>query len=817
MAEKIRGITIEIGGDTKGLTKALQGVNKEIKGTEKQLKDVERLLKLDPKNTELLAQKQQLLAKAADESAKKVKELHDIEKKMVDAGVDKNSEQFQALRREIIEAEKNAKDAEKALRDFGSVNLQKLEASLSNIGDKATAAGKALTKNVTAPIVGGFVAATKVTADFDKSMSQVAAVSGATGEDFDALRDKAREMGAETKFSASEAADAMNYMAMAGWKTEQMLNGIDGIMALAAASGEDLATTSDIVTDALTAFGMGAEDASRFADILAAASANANTNVGMLGESFKYVAPVAGAMGYNAEDISIALGLMANSGIKASQAGTSLRNILTRMAKPTKESATAMEVLGLSLDDGEGNMKSFMEIMEDFRKGFGQIQIPVSEFETSLAQLDEAFDNGEMSEKAYEEALNELVTRAYGAEGANKAMYASMLAGARGMSGLLAIVNTSDEDFKALTDSIYNCDGAAEDMADIMQDNLAGQLEILKSQLEELAISVGDILMPILRDIVGAIQKFVDWLNNMGESTKTAIVTILAIVAAIGPLLVVIGKIATGLAALLKIWPAIKAIGIAVNTFAMTNPIILIMAAIIALVALIATKGDEIKALLQKVDDFFQNIFAKDFTEIFGPVLGNIINGFIANIKNIWDSIKKVFDGIIDFIKGVFSGDWQRAWNGIKQIFQGAFEGLLAAAKAPLNGIIGFINILIDGINSFIDKINSIRIKVPDWVPVIGGGSFGFKIGHLGKIPYLAKGGVLEQGSAIVGEAGPEIVTMNAGKAIVQPLNSSNSTTNVGGINITVYGAPGQDVQELADIIMDEIQAATERRSAALA
>ncbi len=817
MAEKIRGITIEIGGDTKGLTKSLQGVNKEIKGTEKQLKDVERLLKLDPKNTELLAQKQQLLAKAADESAKKVKELHNIEKKMVDAGVDKNSEQFQALQREIIEAERDAKNAEKALRDFGSVDLQKLEATLSNIGDKATAAGTALTKRVTAPIVAGFAAAAKVTADFDSSMSKVAAISGATGESFDALRDKAREMGAETKFSASEAAEAMNYMAMAGWKTEDMLDGIEGIMALAAASGEDLATTSDIVTDALTAFGMGAEDASHFADVLAAASANANTNVSMLGESFKYVAPVAGAMGYSAEDISVALGLMANSGIKASQAGTALRNILTRMAKPTKESATAMEALGLTLDDGEGNMKSFMEIMQDFRKGFGQIQIPVDQFEASMEQLDEAFDNGEMSEKAYEEAMNDLIQRAYGAEGANMAMYASMLAGARGMSGLLAIVNTSDEDFKALTDSIYNCDGAAEDMAGVMQDNLAGQLEILKSQLEELAISVGDILMPILRDIVGAIQKFVDWLNNMDESTKTAIVTILAIVAAIGPLLVVIGKIATGLAALLKIWPAIKAIGIAVNTFAMTNPIILIMAAIIALVALIATKGDEIKAMLQKVDDFFQNIFAKDFTEIFGPVLGNIINGFIANIKNIWDSIKKVFDGIIDFIKGVFSGDWQRAWNGIKQIFQGAFEGLLAAAKAPLNGIIGFINILIDGINLFIDKLNSIQIKVPDWVPGLGGKSFGFHIGHLGKIPYLAEGGVLEQGTALVGENGPELLTMNAGKAIVQPLNSSTSTTNVGGVNIVVYGAPGQDVQELADIIMDEIQAATERRSAALA
>ena len=208
--------------------------------------------------------------------------------------------------------------------------------TLENVGGKMTAVGSSLTRNVTAPIVAIGTAAVKTTADFDASMSQVAAVSGATGKDFDDLREKAREMGAKTKFSASEAADAMNYMAMAGWKTGDMLDGIEGIMNLAAASGEDLATTSDIVTDVLTAFGMSAEDSGHFADVLASASSNANTNVSMLSESFKYAAPVAGALGMSAEDTSIALGLMANAGIKASQSGTSLRTGLTNLAKPTK-------------------------------------------------------------------------------------------------------------------------------------------------------------------------------------------------------------------------------------------------------------------------------------------------------------------------------------------------------------------------------------------------------------------------------------------------------------------------------------------------
>lgn len=265
-ASRIKGITVEIGGDTTKLQTALKGVNSEIKNTQSQLKDVEKLLKLDPGNTELLAQKQKLLSSAVSETKEKLATL-------------------------------------------------KIAAEQAN--QSATAAVTALG-----------VAAVKTASDFDSSMSQVAAVSGATGEDFDKLRAKAREMGAKTKFSASEAADAMNYMAIAGWKTSDMLDGIEGIMNLAAASGEDLATTSDIVTDALTAFGLTAKDSGHFADILAAASSNANTNVSMMGETFKYCAPIAGALGFSAEDTAEAIGLMANAGIKSSQAGTSLRTIM---------------------------------------------------------------------------------------------------------------------------------------------------------------------------------------------------------------------------------------------------------------------------------------------------------------------------------------------------------------------------------------------------------------------------------------------------------------------------------------------------------
>ena len=287
-ASRIKGITVEIGGDTTKLQTALKGVNSEIKNTQSQLKDVEKLLKLDPGNTELLAQKQKLLSSAVSETKEKLATLKTAAEQANQAlaNGDISKEQYDALQREIIETEEDLKKLE-AQANQSATAVQKIATageSLKSAGDKVSSAGEKLLP-ASAAVTALGVAAVKTASDFDSSMSQVSAVSGATGEDFDKLRAKAREMGAKTKFSASEAADAMNYMAMAGWKTSDMLDGIEGIMNLAAASGEDLATTSDIVTDALTAFGLTAKDSGHFADILAAASSNANTNVSMMGET----------------------------------------------------------------------------------------------------------------------------------------------------------------------------------------------------------------------------------------------------------------------------------------------------------------------------------------------------------------------------------------------------------------------------------------------------------------------------------------------------------------------------------------------------
>ncbi|MBQ8622226.1 MAG: phage tail tape measure protein, partial [Oscillospiraceae bacterium] len=373
MAGRIKGITVEIGGDTSKLSDALKGVNKEIKNTQSQLKDVEKLLKLDPGNTELLAQKHRLLGDAVKETKQKLETLKTAAEQANDALArgEISQEQYDALQREIAETEAALERLEEQAGQSATA-LQKIAATgedMKKLGGKITDAGEAIMP-ASAAVTALGVAAVKTAADFDTAMSQVAAVSGATGEDLEALRDKAREMGSKTKFSASEAAEAMNYMAMAGWKTGDMLSGIEGIMNLAAASGESLATTSDIVTDALTAFGLTAADSGHFADVLAAASSNANTNVSMMGETFKYAAPIAGALGFSVEDTAEAIGLMANAGIKSTQAGTSLRTIMTNLSGEVKICGASIGEVTIATTNADGSMRELSDILADCRTAF---------------------------------------------------------------------------------------------------------------------------------------------------------------------------------------------------------------------------------------------------------------------------------------------------------------------------------------------------------------------------------------------------------------------------------------------------------------
>lgn len=489
----------------------------------------------------------------SDEAKKYAKELREAQ-----AAQERNTKKVDELRTAIINQDTVLKNSQHQVDVYKS-DLDELGKSEKEVGDEAekttngglSAFGVALgnlADNVISNLVsklGELITQTvKTGAAFEQSMSKVQAISGATNEDMDRLNDTAKKLGESTQFTASQVGDAMSYMAMAGWKTEDMLGGIDGVLDLAAASGADLATTSDIVTDALTAFGESAGEAGRLADIMAVTASNANTNVELMGETFKYVAPLAGSMGYTMEDMSVAIGLMANSGIKGTQAGTSLRAMITRLASPTKESMQAMSELGIEIEkvneDGTKELKSFGETVGELREIFGSINMPVDELTQKLSTLeiqqaayDDALAAGEMTQAQYEKKTGELaksqaelMKRAYGAEGALKAQYASMLAGKNGLSGFLALVNSSDEDFEKLTKAVNESEGAAAQMADTMTNNLTGDITRLQSAFEGLQIAIFEKLDVPLRDLVQTVTNDViplikDVINGVtGASTR---------------------------------------------------------------------------------------------------------------------------------------------------------------------------------------------------------------------------------------------------------------------------------------------------------
>ena len=684
MANRIKGITVEINGDTTKLSKALEGVNKNIRTTQTQLKDVEKLLKLDPSNTELLSQKHKLLADAVTSTKEKLDTLKTAAEQANTALANGNitQEQYDALQREIIETENELRNLQNEA-DRTNTAFAKLEAAgatMQKVGDKISGAGEKLLP-VTAGVATLGTIAVKTGADFDAAMSKVAAVSGAAGEELDALREKAREMGAKTKFSASEAAEAMNYMAMAGWKTEDMLNGIEGIMNLAAASGEELALTSDIVTDALTAFGLTAADSGHFADVLAAASSNANTNVAMMGETFKYAAPVAGALGFSVEDTAEAIGLMANAGIKSTQAGTSLRSIMTVLSGDVKFCGEALGEVQIQTTNADGSMRELTDILADCRVAFSQL----SESEQASA--------------------------------------AKTLVGKNAMSGFLALMNAAPADIDKLQGAISSCDGTSLAMAETMQDNLTGQLTILKSQLEELAISFSDILMPTIRSIVSHIQGLVDKLNQLDPQTKETIVKIALIAAALGPLLIVIGKTISGVGSIMtlvsKAPAAIAAVkgGVAAVTGALGVSLGTILAVVAAIAALVAAfvhlwnTNDEFKNSIIGIWNQIKETFSgladgivsrvnelgfdfENFTEMLKAawdalcsVLAPMFEGMFTNIANILSAASGVILGVLDIFVGLFTGDWEQMWNGVKGIFISIWNLLVSTFQNILNVI----------------------------------------------------------------------------------------------------------------------------------
>ena len=673
----IKGITIEIDGETKGLDAALRKINTTTRNLQNELKRVDSLLKLNPGNTDLVRQKQELLKESITETETKLEALKDALKQMKANGVDETSSDYRRLQREIQETDAKLKQLAYEQKKFvieGS-KLGQVAAKMGQIGQKAKAAAQKVRGISTAATL-ALGAATSVTSGFDSAMSQVMAISGATGQELDRLRDKAREMGEKTKFSAEESANAFNYMAMAGWKTDEMLSGIEGIMNLAAASGEDLATTSDIVTDALTAMGYAAGDSGRLADVMAAASANANTNVGLMGETFKYAAAVAGSLHYSMEDVALATGLMANAGIKGTQAGTSLRSIMSRMAAPTKQVQGALDKLGVSLENADGTTRPFRDVMIDLREKMA------------------------------------------GMSDVEKTQIANALAGKNAMSGFLAIINAGEGDFNQLADAIDNSNGAACDMANTMLDNLGGQLTILKSALQELAISMGDTLVPMVKRLVAVVQSVVDWFNNLSDTQKALITKVLLFVAALAPLLAIFGGIASGvnsgvmafarlyaniatsqgvIGVLVKtVLPALKTGLVAVFNVLRANPIGMVITIIGLLIAAFVALWKKSETFRNFWIGLWQKLKAAVSTAVNGikTAWNAVYNNLISPVKKAWTTIKNVFSGVKSHFSGIGKNIVSGIWSGL--------SGQLGWIKSLIKGWVG-------NVKSFIKRLFGIH------------------------------------------------------------------------------------------------------------
>lgn len=641
----IKGLTIEIGGNTTKLTKALGDVNRQSRDLKSELRDVERLLKLDPGNTELIAQKQKILAESIENTAKKLETLKEAERQAQQQFQEGKigEDQYRAIQREVIKTEEELKKLNGQLKEM---DWKGITDGLDKFGKKSTDIGKNLSKKVTAPILGIGVAAAKIGMDFEQSMSKVEAMSGATAEEMERLEKAAREAGANTSKSASDAADALGYMALAGWDVNTSIEGLMPVLRLSEAGNIDLAKASSLVTDSMSAMGIEVQDLDKYLDIVAQTARNSNTDIDQMAEAYLGVGGTLRGLNIELDESALALGLMANAGIKGSEAGTSLNAVLLNLTAPAGRAKQALEDLGYSAFDNEGNFKGLEQVLFELKDQF--------------AEMDTETRN----------------------------MYLSMIGGKEHVDTLNALLNGLGDSYEDLKGSIMEADGALSEVAETVQDNNKGALTELMSALEELALKIYDVLKPAIESLIDFIQDLVDWLNSLSPEMQKTIVVVAGLAAAIGPLLIIVGKMSTGLSALIKLFaPMVAGLGGATGATtglsavitAITGPIGIAVAAIAGITAIIVT--------LYKTNETARDL-----------------------IKSAWESMKATIENITNVIKGIiqlfisfFKGDWEGMKEAISKIWTNLWDGL----KNALEGSVKLIGSIVVGLMENISNIFS--------------------------------------------------------------------------------------------------------------
>lgn len=586
---------------------------------ERLTREIEEAGQATPELTRQIQANERALQKAQDATAREEERLGELSNTLREAGVNTDN-----LGRDTNELRQQYERLEQAQRKVQEITEKQAANKEAISQTKAQLGG--LVGTVTAVGAAIYAGPVKKAAEFQEQMSTVKSISNASAEDMAKLSQKAKEMGATTAFTAAEAGEAMEYMAMAGWKTGDMLGGIEGIMNLAAASGEELGSVSDIVTDALTAFGLSASDAGHFSDVLAQASSNANTNVSMMGSTFQKVAPVAGALGYSVEDMSLGIGLMANASIKAEVAGTSLKTALANMAKPTKQQAAYMDKYGISLTKTDGTMKTFGEVVENLRGSLGGL----SEQEQIAA--------------------------------------ATAIFGKESFAGMLAIVNASEQDYNKLTEAVYNCDGAAKRMAETKLDNLNGSITLAKSAFDALQVELGELLLPTLTEGVKKFTDIITVVTTFVRENPGAVKAIAKIVAGLvglkaGGLIAKLGflEVKGGILSIQKAFTMIKGLGITKYLSSMGGGFGGILTKILPLVGVIAAVGGAIYYVsthLEQVRGFIQKTFGNEGLAVFNKLwsvitqVGTAIkDAFFTSGTGVLDTLKSIIPTVINTLK----------------------------------------------------------------------------------------------------------------------------------------------------------------------